>query len=95
VLVFHQYDVFEEESQKSEKEVFAVRWRLNQKMLKMKKKRGELIEPAKPIVYYIDPSTQINGKNILKQESTIGKLLLKQLVGKMLFVENTGQKMIQ
>jgi hypothetical protein len=25
-------------------------------------KRGELIEPAKPIVYYIDPSTQINGK---------------------------------
>jgi hypothetical protein len=57
-------------------------------MLKMlKKKRGELIEPAKPIVYYIDPSTQINGKNILKQESTIGKLLLKQLVGKMLFGE--------
>jgi hypothetical protein len=38
---------------------------------------------------------QINGKNILKQESTIGKLLLKQLVGKMLFEENTGQKMIQ
>jgi hypothetical protein len=66
----------------------AVRWRLNQKMQKMlKKKRGELIEPAKPIVYYIDPSTQINGKNILKQESTIGKLLLKQLVGKMLFGE--------
>jgi hypothetical protein len=28
---FAQYDVFEEESQKSEKEVFAVRWRLNQK----------------------------------------------------------------
>jgi hypothetical protein len=27
----NQYDVFEEESQKSEKEVFAVRWRLNQK----------------------------------------------------------------
>jgi hypothetical protein len=34
--------MFEEESQKSEKEVFAVRWRLEPKMLKMlkKKKRG-------------------------------------------------------
>jgi hypothetical protein len=31
VFFANQYDVFEEESQKSEKEVFAVRWRLNQK----------------------------------------------------------------
>jgi hypothetical protein len=77
VFFANQYDVFEEESQKSEKEVFAVRWRLSQKMLKMlkNKKRGELIEPAKPIVYYIDPSTPDKWKNILKQESTIGKLL--------------------
>jgi hypothetical protein len=31
------------------------------KMLKNKKK-GELIEPLKPIVYYIDPATPENGK---------------------------------
>jgi hypothetical protein len=40
VLVFNQYDVFEEESQNL-KRVFAVRWRLEPKMLKMlKNKRG-------------------------------------------------------
>jgi hypothetical protein len=46
-------------------------------MQKMEKqKRGELIEPAKPIVYYIDPSNSRQmEKNILKQELTTGKLL--------------------
>jgi hypothetical protein len=37
----NQYDVFEEESQKSEKEVFAVRWRLEPKMQKMLKTKKE------------------------------------------------------
>jgi hypothetical protein len=31
-------------------------------MKMLKKKKGELIEPLKPIVYYIDPATQRNGK---------------------------------
>ena len=34
------------------------RWRLEPKPEDLEKyKRGELVEPAKPIVYYIDPST--------------------------------------
>ncbi len=36
----------------------AVRWRLEPKPEDMERyKRGELVEPAKPIVYYIDPTT--------------------------------------
>ncbi|MEY2739731.1 MAG: hypothetical protein RL259_1640, partial [Bacteroidota bacterium] len=50
------YDVFEEDSQKANTEVFAVRWRLEPKNQEdaEKQKRGELIEPKKPIVYYLD-----------------------------------------
>lgn len=53
------YDVFKDESLKAEKEIFAVRWRLEPKNEEdaEKYKRGELIEPKKPIVYYIDPAT--------------------------------------
>ncbi|QHS58504.1 zinc-dependent metalloprotease [Chitinophaga agri] len=37
---------------------YAVRWRLEPKPEDVEKyKRGELVEPAKPIVFYIDPST--------------------------------------
>ena len=64
----NQYDVFEEESQKSEKEVFAVRWRLEPKNAEdaAKQKNGELIEPAKPIVYYIDPATPEKWRKFIK-----------------------------
>lgn len=64
----NQYDVFEEESQKSEKEVFAVRWRLEPKNAEdaTKQKNGELIEPAKPIVYYIDPATPEKWRKFIK-----------------------------
>jgi hypothetical protein len=38
---------------KSETKVFAVRWRLEPKSAEdAQNKRGELIEPLKPIVYY-------------------------------------------
>jgi hypothetical protein len=57
-----------------------------------KQKKGELIEPLKPIVYYIDPATQRNGKNSSSKVLMIGKSPLKQLDGKMLSVENIGQK---
>jgi hypothetical protein len=54
---------FEEESQKSETKVFA-RWRLEPKSAEdAKTKKGELIEPLKPIVYYIDPATPEKWKN--------------------------------
>ncbi|MGO4904227.1 zinc-dependent metalloprotease [Flavobacterium sp. W20_MBD1_R3] len=65
----NQYGVFEEESQKSKTKVFAVRWRLEPKSPEdaQKQKNGELIEPLKPIVYYIDPATPEKWKKFIKQ----------------------------
>ena len=65
----NQFGVFEEESQKSETKVFAVRWRLEPKTPEdaQKQKNGELIEPLKPIVYYIDPATPEKWKKYIKQ----------------------------
>lgn len=65
----NQFDVFEEESQKSDTKVFAVRWRLEPKSKEdaQKQKKGELIEPLKPIVYYIDPATPEKWKPFIKQ----------------------------
>jgi hypothetical protein len=41
-----------------EEKSFAVRWRLEPKDGDVEKwKRGELVEPKKPIIYYIDPAT--------------------------------------
>ena len=62
------YSVFEEESLKADREVFAVRWRLEPKNAEdaEKQKRGELIEPKKPIVYYIDPATPDKWKSYIK-----------------------------
>ncbi len=64
----NQYAVFSEESQKSDKEVFAVRWRLEPKNAAdaQRQKSGELIEPAKQIVFYIDPATPEKWRKYLK-----------------------------
>lgn len=52
------YTVYGDEQQKVEHQTFIVRWRLEPKPEDMDKwKRGELVEPQKPIVYYIDPAT--------------------------------------
>ncbi len=49
---------FGENSQKSDEETFAVRWRLEPKPEdRQKYLAGELVEPAKQIVYYVDPAT--------------------------------------
>jgi hypothetical protein len=50
---------FEENSQRTEEVSLAVRWRLEAKNAQdaARQQRGELIEPAKPIVFYIDPAT--------------------------------------
>lgn len=62
------YTVYGEESQRTETEVFAVRWRLEPKPGDIEKmKRGELVEPIKPIVYYIDPATPVKWRKYLKQ----------------------------
>lgn len=65
----NQYAVFEEESQKADENVFAVRWRLEPKNEAdaIRQKNGELIEPKKPIIYYIDPATPVKWRNALKQ----------------------------
>ena len=49
---------FGDNQQRAENNVFICRWRLEAKEEDMAKwKRGELVEPKKPIVYYIDPAT--------------------------------------
>jgi hypothetical protein len=53
-----QYSLYADSSQGTRKLTYAVRWRLEPKPEDMEKyKRGELVEPQKPIVYYIDPAT--------------------------------------
>ncbi len=53
-----RFVVYSDQQQKVDNETFAVRWRLEPKPEDMEKyKRGELVEPAKQIVYYIDPAT--------------------------------------
>lgn len=50
--------VYSDQQQKVENQTFAVRWKLEPRPEDMDKyKRGELVEPAKQIVYYIDPAT--------------------------------------
>lgn len=52
------YVLYEDGQQKVENKEFAVRWRLEPKDEDVEKwKRGELVEPKKPIIYYIDPAT--------------------------------------
>jgi len=63
------YTVYDDNSQKTEKEVFAVRWRLEPKTAAdaERQRKGQLIEPKKPIVYYIDPATPLKWRKYLKQ----------------------------
>jgi Met-zincin/Domain of unknown function (DUF5117)/Domain of unknown function (DUF5118) len=62
------YSVFGENSQRVEDKTFVVRWRLEAKNKadEERQKRGELIEPAKPIVFYIDPATPTQWRKFLK-----------------------------
>lgn len=49
---------YKDDQQKVEQEAFIHRWRLEPKAEDMDKfRRGELVEPQKQIVYYIDPAT--------------------------------------
>ena len=49
---------YSDDQHKVENQVFAVRYRLEPKPEDLEKyKQGQLVEPVKPIVYYIDPAT--------------------------------------
>ena len=53
-----QYTVYSDDQQRVEQQSFIVRFRLEPKDEDLEKyKRGELVEPKKQIVYYIDPAT--------------------------------------
>ncbi|HEY2347499.1 MAG TPA: zinc-dependent metalloprotease [Puia sp.] len=53
-----EYSVYTENSQKTKTSTFISRWRLEPKEGDLDHwKKGELVEPKKPIVYYIDPAT--------------------------------------
>ncbi len=52
------YVKYSDEQQQVEKKEFAIRWRLEPKDDEYEKwVKGELVEPKKPIIYYIDPAT--------------------------------------
>lgn len=53
------YSVYADNSQRTNSETFVQRFRLEprNKADEEKARRGELIEPAKPIIFYIDPAT--------------------------------------
>jgi hypothetical protein len=60
-----QYD-FGSEELKADEKTYIRRWRLEPKDPEAYS-RGELVEPVKPIVYYLDPGTPENLKEYIKQ----------------------------
>lgn len=61
----HYY--FNDRQQAVEKREFVHRWRLEPKPEDVERyKRGELVEPAKPIVFYIDPATPVQWREAIK-----------------------------
>lgn len=53
-----EFTLYNDNSQRAKYPSFIVRWRLEPKAEDIAKfKRGELVEPQKPICYYIDPAT--------------------------------------
>ncbi|GAB4164230.1 MAG: zinc-dependent metalloprotease [Winogradskyella sp.] len=60
-----QYDYGSEELKADEK-TYIRRWKLIPKDIKAYK-RGELVEPVKPIVYYLDPATPMKFRKYMKE----------------------------
>ena len=78
--------------QKSKTVRYLDRWRLEVKDEDIEKfNRGELVEPKKPIVYYIDRATPKKWVPYLKKGLKTGKWLLKQQALKMPFLPKTHQ----
>ncbi|MGL6269614.1 MAG: zinc-dependent metalloprotease, partial [Chitinophagaceae bacterium] len=60
--------VYSDDQQKVEQSNFIVRWKLEPKEEDIEKwKKGELVEPKKPILYYIDPATPKKWRSYLIQ----------------------------
>ena len=61
--------IFDDDQQRAEDETIAVRWRLEPKSEAdmRRQQKGEKIEPAKPIIYYIDPATPAKWRPFLKK----------------------------
>jgi len=61
--------VYDDDQQRAESETIIVRWRLEAKndADMRRQQRGEKIEPAKPIVFYIDPATPLKWRPFLKK----------------------------
>ena len=59
---------FEEDAQQVHKKAYVTRWRLEPKNNEdaIRQAKGELIEPKKPIVYYIDPATPEKWRKYMK-----------------------------
>src|SRR5215204_4450057 len=52
------YNEYSDEQQRVDPKIFVVRYRLEPKAEDMQRyKRGELVEPKQPIIYYVDPAT--------------------------------------
>ncbi|MEP5254171.1 MAG: zinc-dependent metalloprotease [Winogradskyella arenosi] len=60
-----QYD-YNSEALKSDKKTYLRRWKLVPKDIEAYK-RGELVEPVKPIVYYLDPATPMKFRSYMKE----------------------------
>ena len=68
------------DNQEAETVRYLDRWRLEVKDKDVEKfKNGELVEPKKPIVYYLDPATPEKWEKYLKMELKIGMWHLKLL----------------
>jgi hypothetical protein len=58
---------FNDDQHKLEERELVTRWRLEPKPEDLEKyKRGELVEPARPIIYFIDPSTPVKWRPYIK-----------------------------
>lgn len=64
----HGYTSYSDDQQRVEQKRFISRWRLEPRPEDVEKMRqGELVEPIKPIVYYIDPATPKQWRKYLIQ----------------------------
>ena len=62
------YTSYTDEQQRVEEKRFVTRWRLEPRPEDVEKmRRGELVEPIKPIIYYIDPATPKQWRKYLIQ----------------------------
>ena len=75
----NRYTIFSDEQTKTDREQFISRFRLEPKDPR-RYRNGQLTEPIKPIVFYIDPATPKKWVPYLKKALKTGMLHSKRLV---------------